>query len=86
MSGGRGALCQQRRGRATDTNADSPSLGVQNAIGRPCDLSVDAGPTPAVYNASASECPSNLCLKPAEQPGAPMGNPLTQATCSPSCA
>jgi hypothetical protein len=82
-----GELCDSSdAGAATDTNADTPSLGVQNAIGRPCDLSVDAGPTPAVYNASASECPSNLCFKPAEQPGSPMGNPLTQATCSASCA
>jgi hypothetical protein len=35
-----------------------------NGIGRPCDLMADAGPTQAVYNAQALECPSRICLKP----------------------
>ncbi len=35
-----------------------------NGIGRPCDLMADAGPSQAVYNAQALECPSRICLKP----------------------
>ncbi len=69
-----------------DASPDDSTSAAQNAIGRPCDLTVDAGATQAVYNASASECPSNLCLKPVVQIGATIPGPLTQATCSASCS
>jgi hypothetical protein len=68
-----------------DASADAPNLGVQNAIGRPCDLTVTAGMSQSVYNASASECPSHLCLKPVVEPGATMPLPITQSTCSAEC-
>jgi hypothetical protein len=69
-----------------DASADAPNLGVQNAIGRPCDLTVTAGMSQAAYNASASDCPSHLCLKPVVQPGATMPFPsTTQSTCSAAC-
>ena len=60
--------------------------GRDNAIGRPCDLLVDAGMSQSVYNAGASECPSNTCLKPVVQQGATMPDPPTQAYCSASCS
>ncbi len=63
---------------------DTP--GAENAIGQPCNLTVTAGASQAVYNASASECPSNICLKPGVFPGAPMPNPPTTAFCSASCS
>ncbi|HEX7506327.1 MAG TPA: hypothetical protein VF550_06110, partial [Polyangia bacterium] len=56
-----------------------------NAIGRLCDIRTTAGPSQAVYNASASACPSNLCLKPTVQTGAMIVEPQTQATCSGEC-
>jgi len=55
-------------------------------LGSSCDLLVDAGPAQGAYNASASECPSRLCLKPVVQIGATMPDPPTQATCSQSCS
>jgi len=69
-----------------DASADAPNLGVQNAIGRRCDPTVTAGAAQGVYNASASECPSNLCLKPVVEVGASMPMPPTQATCTAECA
>lgn len=39
------------------------------AIGRPCDVTVDASPAQGAYNANATECPTRLCVKPAIQPG-----------------
>lgn len=46
------------------------SAGCENqAIGRPCDVSkADAGPLEAVFNGSALECPTRLCLKPSRDP------------------
>jgi hypothetical protein len=41
-------------------------------------------PSQGAYNASAMECPSNLCLKPVVQPGA-SGTVDTTATCSAEC-
>ena len=38
-------------------------------IGRPCDVLADASTIQAVYNPSALECPSRICLKPDVQPG-----------------
>jgi hypothetical protein len=43
------------------------------AIGRPCNLSTDATPSPSAtqgaYTKQATDCPSRLCIKPAVQPG-----------------
>ena len=64
----------------------SACMGKDNAIGRPCDLLVDAGAAQAVYNASASECPSQTCLKPVVQQGATMPDPPTQPYCSAGCS
>ena len=69
-----------------DALLDDSTSAAENAIGRPCDLTVAAGSAQGVYNASASECPSNLCLKPVVQIGATIPYPLTQATCSAECA
>ncbi len=74
-------------GAHADAPTDTLSIAAANAIGRPCDLSVSASPSQAVYNASAAECPSNLCLKPVVQPtAATIPNPPTQATCSAGCS
>ena len=56
----------------------------EQAIGRPCDLTVNAGPAQGVYNSSAAECPSGLCLKPVVQPGASSPGD-TGPTCSGEC-
>ena len=56
--------------------------GNSNGVGRPCDLLADAGQTQAVYNNQAAECPSGLCLKPANQLAAMV---TTGATCSAEC-
>ena len=69
-----------------DASADASAIAVNNAIGRPCDLQVNAGMVQGVYNASASECPSNLCLKPVVQVGATMPDTPTQPTCSATCS
>lgn len=70
------------RGSGSDgIPSDRPLL---KAIGLPCDLTVDAGATQSVYNASATECPSRLCLKPVVQMGA-AGSIDTTATCSAGC-
>jgi hypothetical protein len=66
-----------------DGGVRSKSMG---KLGSSCDVLVDAGMSQGVYNASASECPSHLCLKPVVQQGATMPDPLTQATCSQSCS
>jgi hypothetical protein len=55
------------------------------AIGRPCDVLTDAGPSQGVYNAEALECPSRICLKPVVQQGA-SGSVDTTAYCSASCS
>ena len=39
------------------------------AVGRPCDLTVDASAAQGAYNSNATDCPSHLCVKPAVQPG-----------------
>ena len=55
----------------------SNGLGIGSLqIGRPCDVLADASTIQAVYNPSALECPSRLCLKPNVQPGGTaVGNP-----------
>ena len=64
----------------------SGCMGKDNAIGRPCDLSTEAGAAQSVYNASASECPSNTCLKPVVQLDATMPDPPTDPFCSAGCS
>ena len=54
-------------------------------VGRPCDLTVDAGSNQAVYNASSGDCPKHLCLKPQVQQGA-AGSVDTGPTCSAECS
>jgi hypothetical protein len=58
------------------------SVGNGNAIGRPCDLLADADVAQVTYNPAAAECPSNLCLKPAQQSSRAVS---TGATCSAEC-
>lgn len=55
------------------------------AIGRVCDVQVDAGTLQAVYNAQALECPSRLCLKPARD-NSIAGQIDTAAYCSAECS
>jgi hypothetical protein len=62
------------------TVADS---GASKGLGSPCDVLTDAGSTSTVFNTSALECPSFICLKPAVQTGAPVSS--TGAYCSTSC-
>jgi hypothetical protein len=65
-------------------------LGVGTAcedkgIGRPCDITFDASPNQGAYTHKASECPSQLCVKPAIQPG--VINTLdTGAYCTSQCS
>lgn len=37
------------------------------ALGRPCDLSVQAAQAQGAYNLSAPDCPSRICIKPVPQ-------------------
>ena len=39
------------------------------ALGRPCDLTKDAGAAQGAYAVPAMDCPSRICTKPAVQPG-----------------
>ena len=55
------------------------------AIGRPCDLPVDGGPSQAAYKFPAIECPSHICIKPARATGA-IGADDTQALCTAPCS
>jgi hypothetical protein len=63
---------------------DAAELANEQAIGRPCDLTVTVTMTNSGYNASAVECPSQLCIKPLQYP--PVMDPPTDATCSGECA
>jgi len=77
-----GEICPKQDSGASP---DTPAIASKNAIGRPCDIGIEAGVGQSVYNASASECPSNLCLKPAVQTGATMPATTERATCSAEC-
>ena len=55
------------------------------AIGRPCDLTVDASAPQGAYNNNATDCPSHLCAKPAVQPGVSLDLD-TGAYCTAPCA
>jgi hypothetical protein len=60
--------------------------GCENkAIGRPCDLTVDAGPSQAVYAQGSLDCPSRICAKPAFAPGSPIETG-TGAYCTSTCS
>lgn len=55
------------------------------AIGRPCDVTVDASAVQGAYNSNATDCPSHLCIKPAVQPGVSI-NLDTGAYCTAKCS
>jgi len=55
------------------------------AIGRPCNLGVEASASQGAYNTNATDCPSRLCVKPAVQPGVSTSldtGPYCTARCS----
>lgn len=54
------------------------------AIGRQCDLSVMPGDNQPTYNATALECPTNLCIKPAKDQSVPATD--TGALCTATCS
>ena len=66
------------------SEADGGAGPAAAGLGGPCDVLTDAGATQGVYNSSAGECPSFICLKPAVQPGA-TGAVNTAAFCSAGC-
>jgi hypothetical protein len=54
-------------------------------IGRPCDITQDAGAAQGAYNTNATDCPSRMCIKPNVQPG--ISNDLdTTSYCSARCS
>ncbi len=55
------------------------------AIGRPCDITADAGAAQGAYNNNATDCPSHLCIKPAVQPGVSIDLD-TSAYCTVQCS
>jgi hypothetical protein len=55
-------------------------------IGKPCDLTVDAGPREAVANTISLTCESHLCLKPSLSPKVAPVAPPTGAGCSAECS
>jgi hypothetical protein len=61
------------------------NLGSEQAVGRPCNLGITAGPSEAAFNASAAECPTKLCLQPAVDRSASMPAPNTTAICTGEC-
>lgn len=60
-----------------------PEGGPSTGVGSLCDVLTDAGPTSGIFNASALECPSFICLKPVVQTGATIST--TGAFCSAPC-
>jgi hypothetical protein len=55
------------------------------AIGRPCDVSSDAGAMQAVFNGQALECPTRLCVKPSRDQA--VARPVDTAPyCSAECS
>jgi hypothetical protein len=56
-----------------------------NAIGRSCDVSSDAGLMQVVFNGQALECPTRLCIKPSTATGV-ASNPHTAAYCTAECS
>lgn len=56
-----------------------------NAIGRSCDVTSDAGAMQAVFNGQALECPTRLCVKPSRNMG--VAKPVdTTAYCTAECS
>jgi hypothetical protein len=62
------------------------SLANDQAIGRACDLSFTPSSDQGAYNASASECPSNICLKPVLDLSRAELTPSTGPTCTAECS
>jgi hypothetical protein len=56
------------------------------AIGRPCEVGVDAGQNEAVFEAQALECPSRLCVKPGKDTTTVAKLVDTSAYCSAECS
>jgi len=56
-----------------------------NDTGKPCDLTIDAGPSQAVAYTLDPLCESHLCLKPSLSPSAAPLAPPTGAGCSVEC-
>jgi hypothetical protein len=52
-------------------------------LGRSCDVAVDAGPSQGAWNTGATDCPSQICIKPAVQAGASTN---TTAYCTAQCS
>ena len=72
-------------GCGSGSNANPLGVHPLPGLGGPCNLSVDAGPSQAVHNASASECPSHLCLRTVVQQGSAGPNdtaPFCTAECN----
>lgn len=65
----------------TNSGGNTGTTVASRKVGAPCDLMADAGPTQAVYNAQALECPSRICMKPIAQ----VGGVDTGAFCSAPC-
>jgi hypothetical protein len=55
-------------------------------IGLPCDVGSAADKRQNEFNDQALECPSRICLKPAEDPNSSMPTPATTALCSAPCS
>jgi hypothetical protein len=66
------------------SEADGGAGPAASGLGSPCDILTDAGATQGVYNSSALECPSYICLKPGVQPGV-VGAVNTAAFCTAGC-
>jgi hypothetical protein len=65
------------------TDNQMGSLG----IGNPCNLGIGVQPeqNQAVFNTSANECPTGICLKPSVDPTVP-GEVKTGALCTADCS
>ncbi|HJX51276.1 MAG TPA: hypothetical protein VJ801_00790 [Polyangia bacterium] len=70
---------------APETSPDSSTADTAGSlgVGTPCDvLAVNPGPTQAIFNNQALECPSRICLKPLDQ----TGEADTTAFCASECS
>jgi hypothetical protein len=79
-------LLQAILGGAVLTALAFASTGCEDkAIGRPCDVSSDAGAMQAVFNGQALECPTRLCVKPSRDQA--IARPVDTAPyCSAECS
>jgi hypothetical protein len=68
-------------GTALESSGGDAGPGISQGVGGLCDLMADAGPTQAVYNAQALQCPSRICIKPRDQAGGVDTAPFCSALC-----